>query len=200
MRRRLTEVQYLLIVLALLVISYGRPVFPQEAASASGTLIASIASFVVVGGFLVWFLVRILRQSARKGPMKDNKLGVYVSTTAGKRPFGLVLVVVYTLISGVIGLIITLTRSELYAAGATTIGTLLVAVLLLVVVYGLWTTRKWGLKLARGVYLVSIVLGIASLSTARISTSTDLFSAVTVALDILVTIYLFRPQTKALFQ
>ena len=132
--------------------------------------------------------------------MKDDKLGVYVPTTEGKRPFGLVLVIVYTLISGVIGVIIGLTGSELYTAGVTTISTLLVVFFLLAVVYGLWTTQKWGLNLARGFYIVGIVWEIVSLSTAEISTSTGLLSAGGVVLDILVIIYLFRPQTKILFQ
>ncbi|MCK4391616.1 DUF2127 domain-containing protein [Candidatus Bipolaricaulota bacterium] len=132
--------------------------------------------------------------------MKDNKLGVHVSTTEGQRPFGLMLVIVYTLISGVMGFVITLTGSELYTDGATSIGALLVSFLFLALLYGLWTTQKWGLTFARGVYIVSIVLGIASLSTSGISTSPDLLTAGTVALDILVTIYLFRPQTKTLFR
>ena len=130
--------------------------------------------------------------------MKNNKLGVYVSTTEGKRPFGLVLAVIYTLIAGslsVIAGVLGIAVSELVDAIFLPVG-----VLFLAAAYGLWTTQKWGLTLARGVYLVSIVLGIASLSTTGISTSTDLLSAGEVALDILVTIYLFRPQTKILFR
>lgn len=35
----------------------------------------------------------------KKSPMKGSKTGVYASTTPGRKPFGLVVVVLYTLIA-----------------------------------------------------------------------------------------------------
>ena len=198
MKRRLTEVQRLSLLLALLVTSYGRAVFPQEAASWNTTSIASIALLVVVGGFLTWFLVRLIRRSAKKRPLKGSEPGVYVSTTPGTKPFGLVVVVLYTLIAGVLGVIagvLAIAVGELVDALFLPVG-----VLFLAAGYGLWSTQRWGLNLARGIYLVAILLGVVTASISGISTTTDWLGVVEIAVEIAVTIYLFRPQAREFFE
>ncbi len=185
-------------MLGLLVVSYSRPVLSQRAEGLNTTSIASIALFVVVGGFLAWFLVRLIRRSAKKSPIKGSKTGVYASTTAGKKPFGLVVVVLYTLIAAayeVISGFFAMAASEFAYAIFLPLG-----VLDLAVAYGLWTMQKWGLNLARAIYLVGILLGVVTVSITGISTTTDLLIVVEIVIGVLVLIYLFRPQTGALFQ
>jgi len=126
-------------------------------------------------------------------------------TNVDGKPLSLVLIVIYTVIVGILGVIagvLGLVAGELVSidVAITSILLLPVGVLLLAAAYGLWTKQKWGLTLARGIYLVSLVLDIASVLISGISTTSELFSVVEIILEILVIIYLFRPETQALFQ
>jgi len=133
------------------------------------------------------------------GPIPDEPTGVHAQlpATGPKRPFGVVWVVFYWIISGVAGLVggyilfamggalggviggakdmfdsgefSKIARAgSLAMAALEFLGLLLFhyGLLLMVACYGLWTYRRWGLSLARGLAVASVVLnGIALIIT-----------------------------------
>ena len=128
---------------------------------------------------------------------------VHLAPGESKAPAALMVAIAYTLRSGVLSIALALMADTPYSTGVTSstdlVAFLIAGLLMFWVAYGLWRRRKWGLALARVVYVVSTLAGVVMLSSTVIYTGAGMYLAVEIALDILVVVYLFRPQTKALF-
>ncbi len=126
--------------------------------------------------------------------------------SAQKRPVGLVLISIYTAVSGLLSIlagVLGLFVSQLEVPVWVTVFSVLLflsGILELAVCYGLWSIQKWGLKLAIVVYIVSIPLGIIAMFTGERTTGNVLLQLIGIVIAIVVLRYLFKPRVRMLFQ
>ena len=120
------------------------------------------------------------------------------------KPLGLVLVVLYTALSGL---------TSLFASGLVLLASaipgvplwiglfgfflLIYTLLLFASVYGLWSLQAWGFNLAMFIYLVSIPIGLLAifpiLPDSQFSTFNTIYQLIGIAISVLVLWYLSRP-------
>lgn len=126
---------------------------------------------------------------------------------AKRRP-GLLLIIIYTVFSGLIELKMSVdVLGRAFESGlAAVLGTLilLAGVLDLACGYGLWNFQAWGLTLAKGLYIASIPLSIAILpiiegSTAGLSSGIIVGTVIEIAVAVLILRYLFKKEIQLLF-
>lgn len=161
------------------------------------------------------------------GPASDEPGAIQVppSATGPKRPFGLVWVVIYWIISGagcmLGGLLYVVMGSVLggMAAGAGDIGDIFdsrdlrqltgtarlvsegvgflgilifhYGMLLMVACYGLWTSRRWGLSLARGLAVASVGLNVITVIITLITRVGIVASLVSMVISAGILVYLY---------
>ncbi|TVT48407.1 MAG: hypothetical protein FHK82_17750 [Sedimenticola thiotaurini] len=127
------------------------------------------------------------------------------------KPVGIVLIAIYSALSGLL----------LFGAGAlmmlasavpdmpiwiTLLGVIFMAlgVFLLAVMYGLWSTQKWGLKIAKWLYVISIPLGIISIFPiypgSEMTIGNTVLQLLGIGLAAFIIYYLSKPNVVALYQ
>jgi hypothetical protein len=126
------------------------------------------------------------------------------------KPLGIVLVAIYTVLSGILWFFVSLVSIFLTAIpGISVIAYLLGAlatasgIFSLAAVYGLWTLQKWGLKLTYWLYVIAIPLGIAFifpvLPGSEITTENTVYQLVLVVIDMAVIFYLGKVEISVLY-
>lgn len=130
-------------------------------------------------------------------------------TAEGKRPIGIVAIVIITAISAAIGIIVFV--PILLLVQTVPLWLLLVAlvavaisIIEVVVCYGLWTYQNWGIKIAVPVYVISIVLEVLGIFlekplTGKTTTGNVILELVFVAVYIWMLSYLSRGEVKRLY-
>jgi uncharacterized membrane protein (UPF0136 family) len=116
-----------------------------------------------------------------------------------RRPPGLVLVVLWLAIDGVLSLIagiIGLVASDPISSKIVMLAALLlsIGIVLLVAAYGLWTLQRWGLRLTKVILVISIVVGVLDVALGG-----KMAYLIQTALEVVAFMYLIRPETNALF-
>jgi len=109
-----------------------------------------------------------------------------------KRPRGVTLIAVYAAIGAVLSLLVgvsqLLTGENTTATPITSVVYTALSTLFVFTVYGLWTLKRWGYKLARGIYAVSIIFGFISL----FSTNFTLGNIITQGVPIVIAAWIFN--------
>jgi len=120
-----------------------------------------------------------------------------------RRPRGVTLIAIYTAIGAVFSLLVGV--PQLLTGEATAVALIsgvvftTLGVPFVVTVYGLWILKRWGYKLARGIYVVSVVLGCFSLFS-NLTLGNIIIQGITIPLAVWILIYLNRVGLKALFE
>lgn len=124
------------------------------------------------------------------------------NTPTTKKPLGIVLITIYTGFGALLALCMGVPAMFLGQAvtQAAFLSIVLIAfgVLAGATTYGLWTLEEWGYKLAKILYVISIPLGVVALLSDR-STGNVVMQVVGIAIAVWILVYLFKPETKALF-
>ena len=151
---------------------------------------------------------------------ETTRLHLALPATIAKRPFGLVWVVFYWIISGAVGMAYGIVLCIMAGLGGSVsselsrglgslarepargialfefvglLGLLLFhyGLLLLVAGYGLWTNRRWGLVLARPLAIASVVLGAIALTSCIMNRAVIVASAVNLIVSVRILLYLY---------
>jgi uncharacterized membrane protein (DUF2068 family) len=136
--------------------------------------------------------------------VKDTRvLSSMSNTPTTKKPLGIVLIAIYTGLSALLALAGGVPAMFLAQAvpQAAFLSILLIAFGVLggATTYGLWTMEKWGYKLTKILYVISIPLGVVMLFYDR-SAGNVIMQLVGITIAVWILVYLFKPETKALFR
>lgn len=128
-----------------------------------------------------------------------------------ERPWGLVLIAIYSAFAGILSIIIC-TIALLVSAFpefplwlmALAIADGLIGCLLLVATYGLWTWQSWGASLTYNLYGISIVLSVISIFPigpyAQFSVNNTVLQLVSITIALNISIYLKKHHIQHLFK
>jgi len=166
--------------------------------------IFSIVILVAIAGVIVWLGARRIRRSNQnRTAIGPNVSGLAAS---GRRPSGLVAIVIYSTLWGLVGSFFGIlgmiggSALESDLVVVLSFFSLALGILLLTAAYGLWTVQRWGLTLARCLYGVAIPLDVAQYLSGEGGGSLGVVYVVDIVVSIAVLLYLFRPYTKELFK
>lgn len=119
-----------------------------------------------------------------------------------RRPRGVTLIAIYTAIGAAFSLLVgvpqLLTGETTAVALITGVVYSILGTLFMVTVYGLWTLKTWGYKLARGIYAVSVVFGCFSLFS-NLTLGNIITQGITIAIAIWILSYLRKEEPMDLF-
>ena len=126
------------------------------------------------------------------------------------KPFGVVLIVIYTAINGVLSFIDsiiafftgTILAGQDFELLVTLLGIvfLICGVLSLAACYGMWALQTWGPSVAKILYLIYLSLGIIEIVAWEMTASNVISQLFVIAFAIWILFYLEKPETKSLYQ
>ncbi|NQY26728.1 MAG: hypothetical protein HRT92_06065 [Piscirickettsiaceae bacterium] len=127
------------------------------------------------------------------------------------KPVGIVLIAIYSALSGL--LIFGLGALMMFASAIpdmpiwiTLLGVIFMAlgVFLLAAMYGLWSIQTWGLKASKWLYVISIPLGLISIfpiyPDSEMTTANTILQLLGICLAAFIIYYLSKPSVVALYQ
>jgi len=121
-----------------------------------------------------------------------------------KKPMGLILIIFYSGFWGIVGMILggvmLLGTSLSILVGILGIIIFGLSILELVAAYGVWSLVEWGRNLAVIIYGISIPLSIFSLFIGDVTPGMVFLTIISIAVAVIILIYLVRPDVKRLFQ
>ncbi|ATX79956.1 hypothetical protein Ga0123461_1542 [Mariprofundus aestuarium] len=124
------------------------------------------------------------------------------NVTTDDKPRWLVVIAMYTAFGGVLCLVFGVPSIlfDLFSLDVVMVNwvVLAIGILTLVGAYGLWKLHKWGCYLTIAIYIVSILLSLLAMSLDG-SVANLMLQLVGIFFALLILIYLFGKETRALF-
>ena len=144
-------------------------------------------------------------------PHSPNQPTNIIPPSHFKKPMGIVLVVIYTALSGVLSLlafVLAISALGILAVAHVKASTFLIlqtflglpfGVLALATAYGLWSFQTWGYTLAKLLYPLVIAYDLITILAHLSAKNIIVLQLAEIGFAIWIFVYLLKPQTKALY-